>query len=284
MRALILMSILLFCNRPAGVRADAQDQPYPPLITQNADRVSTATKDWRRMLDAYGVADTDPDFYPITYTPRSLPGPSSGMRLTTAPASEIDEMTLMESIKAFLERWQNLLYADPASVSLVSLSTTAGVTNVYYRQVNYPYPIVGEFGSLRLSLTADGKLQKLDDTFLPAVDLSGLLTIERSAAAARVTGQTFEYSDSSGARRSISVTDSKLIKVKQIVIVPIKKDAGIEIHVAWQVSVQTTPAWTIYVDAINGQTLKTEPEMPTGNKLVSNSPCLPLTSMTQVGG
>src|ERR1041385_3396545 len=56
-------------------------QNYPVVIKDSVDRRSKAEREWRRMLDAYGVVQTPPDLYPVTNTPRSIVGVSGGIRI-----------------------------------------------------------------------------------------------------------------------------------------------------------------------------------------------------------
>ena len=58
-------------------------QNYPAVIRDPADLRAKAEREWRRMLDSYGVPQTPPDLYPITNTPRwgNPSGASNTMQL-----------------------------------------------------------------------------------------------------------------------------------------------------------------------------------------------------------
>jgi hypothetical protein len=235
----------------------AVKQNYPSIISDSTDRRAKAEREWRRMLDAYKVPPTPPDLYPITYTPRSLLGVTGGFKLLAAPAAAGEEkLALREAVKGFLERWREFLAADPAAVSLVSADETGDVRRFTYRQSNYSYPIAGGYGEIVAVLSKDGRLMQLDDRFIPQVELPLRAQIERGAAAQRMVGRTFKYSDISGTEQTTQVTRLDDVTVRQLVVIPIEKGDAIEVHLAWEVLAGSSLSWTIYVDAINGEELR----------------------------
>ncbi|MGH9760273.1 MAG: hypothetical protein ACREDR_17535 [Blastocatellia bacterium] len=240
------------------------EQNYPIVISDSAERRTIAERDWHRMLDAYSAPDVAPDLYAVTYTPKSLPSTLEGMKITPAQSAGLEDGTgLREAAKIFLDRWRDLLDAGPEALSLISAAQTGNTTALTYRQANYPYPVVGEFGTLTLLITQDGRLKQIDDQFIPVVDLPNRPALDRNAVAERVIGRAFKASDSSGKGKTVSVTDAKQIAVKQIVVLPLRKPAAIEIHLAWQVDVTAETGCTVYVDAMNGETLVTPLEEKT---------------------
>ena len=246
----------------------SSEQNYPIVISDSAERRTSAERDWHRMLDAYSAPDVAPDLYAVTYTPKSLPSTLEGMKITPAQSAELEDGTaLREAAKIFLDRWRDLLDAGPEALSLISASQSGNTTALTYRQANYPYPVAGEFGTLILLMTQDGRLTQIDDQFIPVVDIPNRPALDRTAVAERVIGRAFKVSDSSGKGKTVSVTDAKQIVVKQIVVLPLKKPAAIEIHLAWQVDVTAATRWTVYVDAMNGETLMATPsEQKTGRE------------------
>src|SRR6266487_7086662 len=81
----------------AGFEASPQTpsmarQKYPAIISDSTDRRVKAEREWRRMLDSYGVPQTPPDLYPITNTPRSLLGVAGGLQLLGAAAEPGNEV------------------------------------------------------------------------------------------------------------------------------------------------------------------------------------------------
>jgi len=89
-------------------------QNYPAMIKDSADQRAKAERDWRRMLDSYGVPQTPPDLHPIIDTPRSLLGVSGGIKLLGAtPEPGTETFALRQAMKQFIDRWRDLLGADP---------------------------------------------------------------------------------------------------------------------------------------------------------------------------
>ncbi|HYL97678.1 MAG TPA: hypothetical protein VEZ90_01900 [Blastocatellia bacterium] len=247
------------------VQAKSNQQPYPGVIADSSERQASAERDWRRMLDAYGVPAVRADLYPITYAPKSIPAGAQAMKITPPRSSESEDVTsLRETVKIFLERWRDLFLADPDATSLVSASHDGNTTVLSFRQTNYPYPIAGEFGTFSLSVTQDGKLEQIDDRFIPLVDVPQRPVLERSATAERVVGRTFSINDAPGEPVQVSATDKKQVTVRQLVVLPLKKDKNIEVHLAWEVDVTAGRGCTVYVDAITGESLAVTPPKEAG--------------------
>src|SRR6185369_14508197 len=117
---MIAAASLAACDSAPKVPNTTQKN-YPVIIRESADSRARAEREWRRLLDAYAVAQTPPDLHPIIYTPRSLLGVTGGIKLLAAPPERGSEtVALREAMKSFLDRWRDLLNADPSAVSLVS--------------------------------------------------------------------------------------------------------------------------------------------------------------------
>src|SRR2546426_6064681 len=133
--ALLLVRFDLSPQVPSAAR-----QNYPAVIKDSTERRATAEREWRRMLDSYGVPPTPPDLYPVTGTPRSLLGVSGGIKLLNAkPEPGNETFALRAAMKAFIDRWRELLLADPETVSLMRADESGDTERLTYRQGNYPY-------------------------------------------------------------------------------------------------------------------------------------------------
>src|SRR5215470_3838008 len=86
---LLFAAMLIFCGARAQTPSVSKTN-YPAIIKDSTERRAKAEREWRRMLDAYGVPQTPPDLYPITYTPRSLLGVSGGIKITSQPGAAND--------------------------------------------------------------------------------------------------------------------------------------------------------------------------------------------------
>jgi hypothetical protein len=209
------------------------------------------------MLDTYGVQQTPPDLYPITYTPRSLLGVSGGikvMAVKTDPQSA--SFSLREAMKVFLERWRELIGADPTAVSLAGETKSDAAHRLSYRQANYPFPVGGSFGQMTAVISEDGRLLQLDDRFIPLVELPVQPTVQREEAAKRVVGRTFTYTDIAGREQRVQINAADEVVVKQLVVFPIEKGDAIEVRLAWEIVAGKSLSWTVYIDAIGGEQLQ----------------------------
>lgn len=236
----------------SGVR-----QNYPAVIKDSADQRAKAEREWRRMLDSYGVPQTPPDFYPVTDTPRSLLGVSGAIKLlNVTPEPGTETFALRQAMKLFIDRWRDLLGADPSSISLVAADESGDVRKLTFRQGNYAYIVAGNFGEMVAVMSRDGKLMQLDDRFIPVVDLPLKPSIERDAAAKRVVGKTFGYTDIAGREQRIEISAPSDVSVKRLVVLPIQKGDAVEVHLAWEVVAGKSMSWTVFLDAVTGEELK----------------------------
>ncbi len=227
---------------------------YPAVIKDSAERRANAEREWRRMLDAYAVAQTPPDLYPITYTPRSLLGVSGGIKIINA--ANPDPLVLREAAKVFIDRWRDLIGADPSTLSLTNVDDSSAVKRYTYGQAGYPFPVAGNYGEMTIVLGADGRLMQLDDRFIPVVEVPLRPTLEREAVRQRFVGRTFTYGDIAGREQRVQIGTADEVKVERLVVLPVEKGDSIEVRLAWQVTAGRSLAWTVYLDAVNGEELR----------------------------
>ena len=247
---MIAATLLMACDSAPKTPNTTQKSNYPIIIRESADSRAKAEREWRRMLDAYSVAQTPPDLHPVIYTPRSLLGVSGGIKLFTAPPERGGEtVALREAMKRFLDRWRDLLNADPSAVSLASSNGAEANQRLTYRQANY--------GEITAVISNDGRLLQLDDRFIPPTELPQRPQISREDAQKRVTGRTFTYTDVAGREQRAQVTNAADVTARQLVVLPIQKGDNIEVHLAWEVVAGRGLSWTVYVDAITGDELRT---------------------------
>ena len=228
------------------------------VIKDTPERRDRAEREWRQLLDTYSIPQSPPDFYPVTYTPRSLTGTSGGIKIMpAAPEPGTESIALREAVKRFIERWRELIGADPATVSLTSATPVDGNgERLTYRQSNYPFPIVGGYGEMTAIVSGDGRLLQLDDRFLPLVEVPLRPQIEKDVAARRVVGRTYTYSDIAGREQRVEISNLDQVMVKGVVVVPIEKGDTIEVHLAWEIVAGGSLSWTVYIDATTGEELQ----------------------------
>ena len=235
---------------------NAARQNYPAVIRDSSERRAKAEREWRRMLDSYGVPQTPPDLHPITNTPRALQSVSGGIKILASPADpNNDTFALREAMKSFIDRWRELLGLDPSSVSLTSVESSGDTQKLTYRQANFAYPVAGNFGEMTAAVSRDGILLQLDDRFVPVVDLPSRPLVQRDTAAKKVAGRSFSYADASG-RQQLTQIAAGAVSVKRLVVLPIEKGDAVEVHLAWELVAGTSLSWTVYIDAVTGEELR----------------------------
>src|SRR2546423_7542575 len=160
-------TLLTACNSSPKAPNAAQKN-YPVILRDSADSRAKAEREWRRMLDAYTVPQTPPDLHPIINTPRSLLGVTGGIKLMAAvPERGGDTTALREAMRGFLDRWRDLLNADPSAVSLAK-GDPAGTTHpLTYRQANYGFPVAGKHGGKNGGGSSGGRSLQIYGPLLP---------------------------------------------------------------------------------------------------------------------
>ncbi|MCI0486780.1 MAG: hypothetical protein L0229_09290 [Blastocatellia bacterium] len=253
-----LIAIFVIACEPSPEIPGAGKAESLAIIKATPERRDKAEREWRRMLDTYGIAQSSPDLYPVTYTPRSLASISGGIKIMPGtPEPGTESIALREAVKRFLERWRELIGADPGNVSLASATTVDGNgQRLTYRQSNYPFPVTGGYGEMTVVISGDGRLLQLDDHFLPLVEVPLRPQIERDVAARRVVGRTYTYSDIAGREQRVEISNLDQVKVNRLAVVPIEKGDAIEVHLAWEIVAGGSLSWTVYIDATTGEELQ----------------------------
>ena len=253
---LLLIALATGCEQTPQVPGVAK-QNYPAIITDSSERRARAEREWRRMLDAYGVTQTPPDLYPIIYTPRSLLGVSGAIKIMPyKPEPGSEDIALRTAVRGYIDRWRELVGVDPASLSLVGAAVSDSAHRLTYRQANYPFPIATGFGEIVVVISSDGSLIQLDDRIVPVVELPLQPAITREDAARRVLGRSFTYSDVAGRPQQVRIDAAEAISVKQLVSLPVERGDAIEVHLAWEIVAGTSLTWTVYIDAMTGDEIK----------------------------
>jgi hypothetical protein len=76
-------------------------------------------------------------------------------------------------------------------------------------------------------------------------------------------GRTLTYKDAAGNSQQTKINSLNEVNVKGLVILPIEKKDSLEVHLAWEIGLGTSQSGTIYMDAIDGEELKTEQNLNT---------------------
>lgn len=264
--ALILFSslFLLSCTTPGQVTANLPQQQasYPPVIEDTPANQQIAREAWKRFLTEWRLPETNPELMPVINTPRALPMElAQRININTKPG-KFGEVEAKEALRLFIEHSRDVLSGREKAVAPnlkdLSLDTFVNDASFYragFRQVNYPFPIVENYGELRFVISKSGTLLQWSSSLLPDVSLPTRAETKPESLYDKMLNRQFTYTTIAGRPQSYRVAKREDVKVKDLVIYPRLTGNRLEIHLAFPVLVGDSLTWTVYVDAINGEEL-----------------------------
>ena len=229
-------------------------QDYASAIKATPERQAKAEREWRRMLEAYNAPQSKPDLHPITSAPRSLSDAAGKIEMISKRTDQ--DFDLRAAVKQFIDRWRDLLGADPDSVSLTSVTDAGEARRLIFKQANYPFPVAGGFGELIFVVSREGRLLEMEDRFIPLVEVPVRPEFQRESAQKKVAGRSFAYRDAAGREQREQIASENEVSVKQLVVLPLEKGDTIEVRLAWEIVAGGALSWTVYIDAITGEELQ----------------------------
>jgi len=265
--AFALLSGACAAFRPAdtgGPRADVR--LYPVGLADTAARLEETSLAWYQISQQYGLQRrTEANLDPYTATLQSLPPDvAATIQLPKAGNAEPTEEQVRESLRRFIAEWQRLIGASPQELSLVERTDEAGGTKLArYQQKPFRYPLRGDYGNLTIRFRNDGRLVALSSNCLPNAErLQAALNqvspqVTSEEAVTKVKAQPITVSNATG-QQTITLPDNAVLEPGQLVVyaLPVAgQSGGLELHLAWEISVTNSPIKTIYFDAVTSQVI-----------------------------
>jgi hypothetical protein len=264
---IIALSQFCACSAPGQVAAPLPGgrlQHYPPVIEDTPQRRQAALEAWKKLIAEFQLPETTPDLEPVLNTPRSLPPALAGRISLQSKTGTFGELETKEALRRFVERASGVLFpnhtngSSPSSIglkdlSLVSFTNDGNFYRAFYHQANYPFPISGGYGELRLTAGKNGTLLQLNSRIIPAFDLPSRAEIAPQSLVDKMVGREFSYTTIAGQSASYKVASRSEVSVKDLVVYPKHEGNRITIHLAYPIEVGQGTTWTVYVDAITGQ-------------------------------
>lgn len=253
---------------PTGPRLD---QRYPVLFTEDTQRREAIVVALQRLMQRSGnspATASQVQLHPITATILSLPPtPSSGLFLPKVGAGAVmTEEETRESLRRFINEFQELTGADPAKLSLVErIDQPDGTKVANYEQRPFRYPIRGNFGKLQIRFTADRRVVDLNSTCIPDADriqtaISALnVRPQADDTIKKIRANGLTFTDANGNKVDFKVPPGGEVTAQKRVtyILPSKIDPNsLEFHLAWEITFTNAPIRTAYVDSLNGEVLE----------------------------
>lgn len=254
-------------SRPDAAGPRAYEPPYPIILNDDPERRVSALAAWAALMREQGLANAPaPEFQPVIDTVRGLPTLPTNASLRLPKVGEGPTMTeeeTRESLRRFISAQSRLFGFDPMQLSLVERTDAAdGTKKARYAQRPFSYPLRGGYGALEISFAADRRILQISSTIIPEAERLGrALALVRPREAtvddfvSRIAGQTFTYRDAAGNQQALNAAKDQ-INVRGLVVYPIVRTGttpALEIHLAWEVTVGTAPARTIYFDAVRDE-------------------------------
>lgn len=251
---------------PAGPRPN--EPPYPVLLVEDDDRRAGVLAEWTTLTRDQGIMNAPaPELQPVTATVRSLPALPVPLYLPkVGEATPMTEEETRESLRRFIGYASELIGAEPRQLSLTLRTDLAdGTKKAEYRQRPFQrYALRGGYGALEISFAADRRILQITSTCVPGVDQlqragAGIRpAVTADNAPQRLVGQTFSYTDASGAQQTRTVNQGDEITAQELVVYPRPRagdPAALEFHLAWEMLVGPQPKLLVYLDAITGEVI-----------------------------
>ncbi len=241
---------------PAGTDTPAN---YPFTLVDTPEHRDAMSSEWSRLFDAYSVPAERrkiPDLTPVLHTPQSILG-IGPIRLGTSAAGKLEDSEIRLLLRKFIVDYAQLLGVAPSTLSLEGVAPVGGMGSRYtFIQNGFAHPIAPPAGRLEFIVSPAGEMIQMSVTSIPQADLPEP-RLTRAAAGERILGSSFTYGDKAGRPMTETITDPNQVLVKRLVVYPQTTDSTVAIRLCWEVEVGEGMTWTVYVDAVTGQTVGT---------------------------
>jgi len=243
-----------------GPRSDVR--LYPVGLADPAARLEEASLAWYQLSQHYGLTGKgEANLNPYTATIQNLPSnlPTAITLPKVGTEAEQTEEQTRESLRRFISEWQRLIGAEPKELSLVERTDEAsGIKVARYEQRPFRYPLRGEFGNLTIRFRSNGQLVDLSSNCLPHADrLQATLNtitpqVSGEDAAKNIKSQPIPIAG----QQTVTLPASAVVEPRQLVVYALPlpgQTTGLELHLAWEISITNGPIKTVYLDAVSSQ-------------------------------
>ena len=254
--------------QPPDVGGPKANQPvYPIVIAEDTARLQQALVLWQRVQPTTSAGTAPVNLHRYTATIESLP-PNANLLLPKVGTNAVmSEEEMRESLRRFIQEWQDLIGADPNQLSLRDRTDQPDRTKVaIYEQQPFRYPLRGSYGKLRIKFTADRRVIDFSSTCIPHAErLQATLSsvtpqISWNEAAGKIANLRVPANLSSSQQTTYTLTTANKPEVRELVVYakdPATGSGPLEVHLAWEIAVTNAPFTLVYLDAINGELLAT---------------------------
>jgi hypothetical protein len=247
-----------------GPRADVR--LYPVGLADPSTRLEEASLAWYQLSQQHGLSDrTQVNLDPHTATLQSLPANlTTPIYLPKVGETEQTEEQTRESLRRFIVEWRRLIGAEPEELSLVErVDEPSGIKLARYEQRPFRYPLRGDYGNLSIRFRNDRQVVALSSNCLPNAErLQSTLAqvnpqVTGEDAVNALKGQAITITNTGG-QQTITLPANAVLEPRQLVVYalpPPGQTGGLELHLAWEISVTNGPVKTLYFDAVSSQVI-----------------------------
>lgn len=270
--ATMVLALVLACGACAAFRATDPGGPrsdvrlYPVGLADSSARLEEASLAWYQLSQQHGLSGrTQVNLDPHTATLQSLPANlTTPIYLPQVGDATPTEEQIRESLRRFIVDWRRLIGADPEDLSLVErVDEPSGIKLARYEQRPFRYPLRGGYGNLSIRFRNDRQLVGLSSNCLPNADrlqatlaqVSPQMSGEDAVEALRA--QPIAITNMGG-QQTITLPATAVLEPRQLVVYalpPSGQTGGLELHLAWEISVTNGPIKTVYFDAVSSQVI-----------------------------
>ena len=257
--------------KPVDANGPRPEGPeYPIGLSELGTRLEEASLAWYQLSQRYGLTGkTEANLHPYTATLESLPAnlPTPIYLPKVGSQTNPTEEEIRESLRRFIVEWQRLIGAAPGELSLVErVDEPSGVKVARYEQRPFRYPLRGGFGSLTIRFRTNWQLVGLSSNCIPNADrIQATLAnvtpkITGEDAVNRLKTQSLTFTDANNRQQTLSLPASAVAEAKELVVYaqPSKDPpSGLEIRLAWEISIVNGPINKVYLDAISEEIIAT---------------------------
>jgi hypothetical protein len=140
----------------------------------------------------------------------------------------------------------------------------SGIKVARYEQRPFRYPLRGGYGNLLIRFRADRQLVSLSSNCIPNVDrlqaaLNGLTPqLTADDAVAHIKSKGVVTTETNGRQETFTIPSNAGLAARQLVVYAQPSsdhNAGLQLHLAWEIEVTNGPIKSVYLDAISDQVL-----------------------------
>jgi hypothetical protein len=260
---LVLIGAACAAFKPTDTGGPVADvRLYPVGIADPSARLEEASLAWYQLSQQHGLTDrAQVNLDPQTATLSSLPANlTTPIFLPKVGETEQTEEHTRESLRRFIAEWRRLIGAEPDELSLVErVDEPSGIKLARYEQRPFRYPLRGGYGNLSIRFRNDRQLVALSSNCLPNAER---LQSTLAQVSPQVTGEdavnAVKAQPITIGQQTITLPANAVLEPRQLVVYalpPPGQTGGLELHLAWEISVTNGPIKTVFFDAVSSQVI-----------------------------